>query len=503
MKISFVFFALLLNVISCGKVSKTKFDAPKASTVLAVRESLKNGVIPSPDDVKNDTVSRVIGCDEFKSMIPKDWDQGYVEVPENSAQPDGNKIEIFYYGKILPGKTPVVFFNGGPGSSSHSSFKSLEKQKWIMDQKKNISFIYIDQRGNGCSTHYPVIEESVDDDEGEIDPVQKAEILERLSHYGSREIVMDAEAVRKKLLKNNQWIAFGQSYGAYVVHRYANLFPGSLKAAFAHANAINSSAEERFKWRITSQLRVLEEYMRQYPEDRKKIELLNAKLTKKFCVEYILTPKETNDEDDEEMTTEACGYEILYSVYGLLGFSNHWLELHQWIATLVDEKGINKEGISFYLSTINDYTSFEVSDSPFIGGVLSWVDRNTVSGGIYCQKLATDLLTKKVDLAKNGFHDCSTSLQFGSNGDYIKDYAHLKRDLLTLNDFKNSIKNNPNLPFYIYSGQKDAIVPIETFSEEINAMKGMKNFIYKNFTGTGHDGYFTEPLIWQNISIYI
>lgn len=46
-------------------------------------------------------------CQTFKKTIPVDWIQGHISVPENPQMPDGPKINVFYYGKLIQGKTNV------------------------------------------------------------------------------------------------------------------------------------------------------------------------------------------------------------------------------------------------------------------------------------------------------------------------------------------------------------------------------------------------------------
>ena len=98
--------------------------------------------------------------------------------------------------------------------------------------------------------------------------------MTRLSHYGSRGIVADAEAVRKKLLDEKPWIAFGQSYGSFIVHKYSVVAPQGLKAAFGHGSAITEDGYSRSFNRIKAQTRVLNEYFKIYPNDKHIFEFL-------------------------------------------------------------------------------------------------------------------------------------------------------------------------------------------------------------------------------------
>ncbi len=335
-----------------------------------VKQSLRNGVIPTPGAVKDNNVpSTSDACEKFIARLPKDWFREKLEVPENPAEPAGRKIKIFYYGKIFPQSTPTIFFNGGPGADSHSSYFNLASMKETFDSKNKISFVFIDQRGNGCSDFFP---------QGKTE-----EIINRLSHYGYKGIVSDSEYVRKKLLNDKKWNAFGQSYGGHIVHRYLIQAPQGLKAGFSHANIVQSSGYERTKNRIASQARVLQNYFSQFPEDRAKLDALKTYLSLERCYvnPYIKDEK-------------ACGHEVLESLNSLLGFSDSWISLHQWVGIMVKNETIVDEEIGRYLATFyfDEDNSNPLNIKNWASQVIAWVDRNVEgTSGYNCQKIRNDL----------------------------------------------------------------------------------------------------------------
>lgn len=98
-----------------------------------------------------------VACKNFIASLPSDYMSGFVEAPEDPNDKSSPSLQIFYYGKIFSGVTPVAFFNGGPTSSSWGSYGVLSKaQKSNADYAK-VPFIFIDQRGTGCSTPYPAV----------------------------------------------------------------------------------------------------------------------------------------------------------------------------------------------------------------------------------------------------------------------------------------------------------------------------------------------------------
>src|SRR6185437_2571077 len=81
-----------------------------------------------------------------------DW----ITVPEDWDHPDSSpKIHVFYYRwKKLQAdgrEDPIVFFNGGPSMSSHTSEETFQANPAAAE----LDLIYIDQRGTGCSDPYP------------------------------------------------------------------------------------------------------------------------------------------------------------------------------------------------------------------------------------------------------------------------------------------------------------------------------------------------------------
>jgi hypothetical protein len=165
--------SLLLTslIVGCSKQDERTIELKPltAKEIKAVQLSLIAG-IPLDEALEADD-----SCQSFRDRLPQNYLQGFVEAPEDYAHPEGRKIQVFYYGRLEDGKDPIVFFNGGPAADSHSSYSILEK----MASAKKLSFIYIDQRGNGCSDAFPS------------EPTE--ENVQRLTHYTSADIVRDAE----------------------------------------------------------------------------------------------------------------------------------------------------------------------------------------------------------------------------------------------------------------------------------------------------------------------
>lgn len=434
-----------------------------------------NGLGPNEKwDQKLTTTEEV--CRDFRAQLPKDWIQDFVVVPEDLKEPFGRQIKVFYYGKVSQGpesdkanSLPVVFFNGGPGGTSHSSYKRISETQARWKEWRSLEFVFIDQRGNGCSDPYP---------QG-----SSPEVIETLSHYGSREIVADAEAVRKKLLGSSRvWRAFGQSYGAYIVHRYLMDAPQGLHSAHAHANVLNADPKERFTNRIASQGRVLERYFQQYSEDREILKKILEVLTPEKCYE------------DEEQKEIHCGAGLLVPLIYFLGFQNNWEKLHSWLHVIWDEEGFN-DAFMRHFAEMYSFSSGENTD--LMHAVLSHVDRN---GGATCNEVFENLKSKGLSISNIMIHECLRETQFPEESFSVEIEEHIKNlptNHMLIENFKEALIQNSRIPFYLYSGDLDTFVPEENFHQPMEILREL--VIYKAFRGTGHEGFYTEPLVWKNL----
>ncbi len=413
-------------------------------------------------------------CAEFIKKLAPEFRHGWVSVPENWEDPKSRDVRVFYYYRMAKeGKdeTPVVFFNGGPASDSHGSYQILEKAP----ASAKHPFVYIDQRGTGCSDSYPS------------QPVD-AENAKRLTRYGTRGIVKDSEAVRKHLFGAQKWKVFGQSYGGYIVHRYIEVAPEGVAAAYAHGASLMDDPVAWLTLRIQSQGRVLKDYLKLYPGDDELLKKARAQVPADYCV--------------KDSISEACGADLLDSLTLFLGFRDDWPNLHEWIKAFLDDSG------KLYTPNLDDITKYLVLGSYFTNGfganIVSAVDQ-----------------TNNVPFPPEDFSHCAeVRRRLMKAGEKPDDWAinecrflaavHVKVEELTIeasktasdpqfaSDTLKALVANPQIPFYLYSGEKDVFVPVETFSEETELLKG--HIIYRNFQESGHEGFYTEPKVWEDLA---
>lgn len=406
-----------------------------------------------------------VDCSEFISKLPSDFYNAYITVPEDWNNPNGNKIEVFYYGRKDPKqiRPTIAFFNGGPSSSSHSSFEVIEGHA----ESKNINFIYIDQRGTGCSDPYP---------DG-----NTVESAKRLTNYTTRSIVKDAEKIREAILgKNSKWKIFGQSYGGMIVHRYISMFPNSIISAHVHGYAIMTDQNEWMKLRILSQKRVTEDYFKAHPEDQASLQKIKTLLPNDYCL---------RDND-----ISLCGPVIMDILRHPLGFSDSWDEMHWWIDNLV-EFIVSEPNMMIGFSNYY-YTDFTHDSLPSL--VINKVEISKgPSDREECLEAFKRLKAAGDDPDLWAINECRVIINLQNKQFDNVLSAVTVSDPLTIDSVKEALTNNPELKLFLYSGQKDVFVPVDTFTEETQKLNGMIQ--YTNFQNSGHEGFNTEQLIWDEL----
>ena len=115
----------------------------------------------------------------------------------------------------------LVFFQGGPGSSSSRLIPTVSWLDTVLDKYR---VVLLDQRGTGNSS--PV------DDEAITAYVTVEEKAAYLSCFRQDSIVADAEVLRRALQGDKPWAALGQSFGGFCVTNYLSQAPEGLSQAF-------------------------------------------------------------------------------------------------------------------------------------------------------------------------------------------------------------------------------------------------------------------------------
>ncbi len=425
-------------------------------------------------------------CKQFVKSIEQTHVYGWLKVAETPANLD--RISVFYYfSKKASLKNPVIFFNGGPGLSFQSYNKSMEdsKRKFILDQKKDIDFIYMDQRGAGCSSAYPV---GID-----------SRTIEKLKWYGSAGIVRDAEELRKLLLGNNKWKIFGQSFGGYVVYRYLEMYPQAISKAYVHGYALGHSDLDVSHARILNHGIVLESYYKIYPSDRKRLIILNKYLSdKNKCF--------------KKENTEVCGFEILPNLVQRIGFKSNWETLHLQIERFVPNDRVSEQAISDFVKQMvrfSDYHTKRVVGEDYFekySAALHFIGLYDMNNSALDYEKCLAIYQKmekesKIKVGESLLDECKAPFQHGYK-DQIKPILANKvqvseSNFVQMAKVKSNISKH-NISLYVYSGSFDSFIPKSLFQKEVSFLGDSVN--YMNFLNSGHEGFMTEAQIFRNLA---
>jgi pimeloyl-ACP methyl ester carboxylesterase len=356
----------------------------------------------------------------------------------------------------------VVFFNGGPSSDSHGSAQLLAPISFT----SNSPFVFVDQRGTGCSSPYP---------DG-----LTVENAGRLMKWGSRGIVNDSEAVRKHLFGDRRWRVYGQSYGGLIVHRYVELHPEGVDRAIAHGFSV---MQDPLAWvvdRISSQHRVGATYFARYPGDLDILQGARASVREDQCW--------------KNGTDSMCGPNIFDSFTIMLGFQDDWPSLHKWIQAL--RNGDGSLNVPVVNSLVRQLVFGEYGAGGLGGDVISKME--IVPGyddRTNCIAATDRLKAAGEDPESWPINECRLLMTYQKpNFDLMKNVTPqpVQIDRIALNLSKGG------LPMFLFSGQQDVFVPFATFDEEVKRMG--KLIHYESFPNSGHEGFYTEPDVIQAVT---
>jgi pimeloyl-ACP methyl ester carboxylesterase len=409
-------------------------------------------------------------CETFLKSLPEDVIYQWVQVPEDYSRPLGKSIFVFYYAYHLqdhPQSAPIAFFNGGPGGVSHGLVPRYLAAK---PQFKKSSWVFIDQRGLGCSS-----------------PLPAQEFTRRgVAHtalYGARSIVYDAEKIRRQLLQDRPWRIFGQSWGAFIVFRYLELAPQRILAAFAHGHSIMRDGITWTEMRARAFKRVGDEYFKVHPEDRALIKRAQLLFPKNYCMsspEYRICGAALLDD---------LGWDHLSSKeFG------GWNRLHQSIQKLITPTG------ELNMAFIRERFPEKIASQPRT--LLIDVAPGREGPGGFCNTWSCELAIPRMEARgerpmEYEFNECRNMLAVERTFDYRIIREVVEEDYVSTLKILRNLHHYPKIPFYLYSGALDTFGPQETFQEFVR-LAG-KRIRYRAY-GSGHGGYFEESQTWADIA---
>jgi pimeloyl-ACP methyl ester carboxylesterase len=173
------------------------------------------------------------------SSVTAEAQCGFIEVPENPADPNGRTIPIHV---AIAGATstdtapdPVFFFAGGPGQAATETWPMIRGTLDRIRKKRDI--VMIDQRGTGRSNKLQCMPEDAEDLNAEIDLERLAEqtrgCLETLDgaprFYTTTIAMQDYERVRQAM--GYEMINLvGVSYGTRAAQVYLRQYPEHVRS---------------------------------------------------------------------------------------------------------------------------------------------------------------------------------------------------------------------------------------------------------------------------------
>jgi pimeloyl-ACP methyl ester carboxylesterase len=459
--------SLLLSLIVLSACSRresrvTAVTPYSHDQAISLRNLIQSGHAPLPDDA----IPPATSCADFVSQL-HDFTPGTIEVPEDWDHPDQSpKIQVFYYWRKPENadadRPPVVFFNGGPASDSHGSAKLLGDLAFTQEQP----FVFVDQRGTGCSSSFPT-------------DLTEAN-AQRLTNWGSRGIVGDAEALRKTLFGDRKWRAYGQSYGGFIVHRYLEIAPEGLDRAIAHGASVMQDPISWMVERVRSQQRVGTTYFKSFPGDRDILEMARAAIPPAKCW--------------ESGSDSVCGPAVLDSLTILLGFRDNWPSLHRWILKLKDGNGtLDQAAVD---SLVKSFVFGVYGEGGLAGNVISKME---IAPGFDDQTGCRATLERLRKAGENPdawpINECRLLLSYQSP------FADLMKNIsarpISLERVLENLTRGP-VSFYLFSGRQDVFVPFATFDEEVKKLG--KAVHYESFPSSGHEGFYTEAHVTDAVT---
>jgi pimeloyl-ACP methyl ester carboxylesterase len=413
-------------------------------------------------------------CLNAIKKIPDNFKFGWITVPEDWEAPsESKKISVFYYTSYTDSMTPLIYFNGGPGSNSHGLHQIIEP----MSAPRNLGVIYIDQRGTGCSSPIDLKQSPVD-------------LMNLGKNYGTFEIVLDAEQVRKKLLGDRPWKAFGQSFGGLIINRYVSLFPKSLSSVHTYASSTDDSFVDFYMYRMEAQRSILISHELEFKDTLKKIELLKSSLKATDCIQY--------------QEHSICGPILAdFMVFSLSGFPS---SSKKYIDPLFKPDGsAHLDNMKIEYWSILDYffsNKFYLTQSILRQETTSQGNLMVLSDD--CKKSYAQL-EEQFNIQSKAIllSECNILSYVGQNTGAYELFRKVfpsiaLRDQLPRTAVYESLKKNPHLKYYAAASGMD---PFSNHYSIAEFAKGSPSITFRLYPFFGHGGFKYSQDFWDQMII--
>jgi len=378
-------------------------------------------------------------CADFRKRLPVDIQQGFVKGPHSH--------QVFYYGRWK--QSPLVIANGGPGMSSWSSYDEYKETL----ARENVEFLFFDQKGTGCSSPYPNLND---------------ESLKLWSEFSSEGQARDIDLLRRSLQLGDRITVFGTSFGAKIALRYGILYPQFTRSILIHGDSFvpdEAAIVGELAAVLHKQKSFLERRFHENPQLENTLKSLERKFAKGPCAR------------DADRLVEVCGY-------GLVRDLGHYYSdrLYDRIDTLL--KGLDNEPTSAAAvqEMVNTFTRWRLSPQSLILGYLDY--QSFIDDQMIC-----DLAKAKVNMPSWYLNGCAiTNRSF-----FMSLKTKLPRHLLTRAVMQKALKAHPQLRIYEFQNPND-LLNIEKQEKPLS-----RNWKFILIRSGDHFTFYRSPEFWQAI----
>lgn len=355
---------------------------------------------------------------------------------------------------------PLLVLNGGPGVSSHHMMAKMLTDKRL----SNVPLVFMDQRGTGCSTHYPILD--------------KASIAHAL-HWGSSSIVHDAELLRKSLFPNQKWRLFGHSYGGLIAYRYIELLPQALSDVTIFGY---SPTHDPIDW-LYRQTRFISEqshaYLAKYPDDKKVLTHMRSVIETDTCLQMS--------------QYEICGDAILDALGHHLAFYDYWPNIHYLLNELAQAWETPREQQAMLAIAKIAFAGFKLPGGGLVQNAIS--NYEIVAG--YTPKQAFDKVNKRmirnrIDTSSWLFNPIyyMQNLTTGNREDiFVQNISHS----LSLAKITEHVSKHLDIRLNLFAGERDGIVPPALFTDINSQIKSQRHFTM--LRDAGHNDFMHSQVL--------
>jgi len=396
-------------------------------------------------------------CDLFKTSLPKRLQTQIIDAPSDwdAEKNDSKKVKIFLYGRWgKKNKPTLIISNGGPGSSSHRTFKVLAD---IIKKRFDGNFVFYDQRGTGCSTAYPKLSRKT---------------VNQFQSFTARQIAHDLKLISNQF--EGEKILFGHSFGSMITLWYAHLFPSATDKIVNYGStfftesamivdAITEMQRERYKFFLG--------WIKADSDFKKVLTQLKTKLPDSLCFQ------------DEEGFAKICGYNIVRTLGHYLTAKNK----DRFKAELRELLSPSGDLLFDKLKAFVNQRAWPIID-PTMLLVWSYEGLGFHNGKRTCA-VASEILESEIPINPLFLDSCKAQL------DSIKKaLLEVKVNKISEADVVASLRKNSDLKIYELLGDKD--LTAGSFNPKFRHSRWSTTII----EGIDHHSGFDRDELWRRIN---